>query len=94
MTSVQWSIRAAVSYRSFPVPKGAEAFSAYAIASANGLVPETEYTARLTLSHPMTFETLGEGLRLFEGSALRDLAGQHKRLRDNIRARKKSKKGP
>jgi hypothetical protein len=51
----------------FPVPKGAEAFTAYAIASAKGLTPEMENAAHLTLDHPMTFESLGEGLRLFEG---------------------------
>jgi len=30
--------------------------------------------ARLTLGHPLTFESLGDALRLFEGCALRDLA--------------------
>jgi hypothetical protein len=55
-----------------------------------------DYAARFTLNHPMTFENLGEGLRFFEGSALRDLAGHHKRNRDNIRTRKvaKPRKGP
>jgi len=38
--------------------KGAEAFGAYAIASAKGLIPEMENAARLTMDHPMTFEVL------------------------------------
>jgi hypothetical protein len=87
MASVQSSIRAEVSHRSSPVPQGAEAFSAYAIASAKNLIPEMEYAARFTVDQPMTFEVLGERLRLFEGSALRNLASSHKRSRDN-RARK------
>jgi hypothetical protein len=84
MTSVQSSIRAAVSHGAFPAPKGAEAFAAYAIASGKGLVPEMENAARQTLDHPMTFEILGEGLRLFEGWALRDLASFRGRCRDNL----------
>jgi hypothetical protein len=85
MTSVQTSIRLRVKWEEFPAPKGAEAFAAYAIASAKGLIPEMENAARLTLNHPMTFENLGEGLRLFEGSALRDLAGFRKRDREKSR---------
>jgi hypothetical protein len=34
----------------------------------------------------MTFEVLGEGLRLFEGWALRDLANLRKRYRDNLKS--------
>ena len=84
MASVQSSIRAKVKLEEFPAPKGAEAFPAYAIASAKSLIPEMERAARLTLDHQMTFETLGEGLRLFEGWALRDLIGFRKRCRDNL----------
>jgi hypothetical protein len=84
MASVQSFIRAEVSRGEFPAPKGAEAFSAYAIASGKGLIPEMENAARQTLDHPMTFEILGEGLRLFEGWALRDLANFRKRYRDNL----------
>jgi hypothetical protein len=80
MAAVQSSIRILVKCGEFPAPKGAEAFAAYAIASAKGLIPEMENAARLTLSHPMTFENLGDGLRLFEGSALRDLASSRKRI--------------
>jgi len=84
MTSVQSSIRAEVSRGEFPAPSGAEAFSAYTIASTKGLIPEMEYTARLTLDYPMTFETIGEGLRLFEGWALCDLANYRMRCQDNL----------
>jgi hypothetical protein len=84
MASVQSTIRAEVKRGEFPVPKGAEVFPAYAIASAKGLIPEMENAARWTLNHPMTLETLGEGLRLFEGWALRDLAGFRKRCRDSF----------
>ena len=84
MASVQSFIRAEVNRGEFPSPTGAEAFAAYAIASGKKLIPEMEYAARLTLDHPMTFEILGEGLRLFEGWALRDLANFRKRCRDNL----------
>jgi hypothetical protein len=79
MASVQSSIRILVKCGEFPAPKGAEAFAAYAIASAKELIPEMENAALLTLDQPMTFENLGEGLRLFEGSALRDLVSFHNR---------------
>ncbi|KAF8491514.1 hypothetical protein F5888DRAFT_1053594 [Russula emetica] len=86
MASMQSYIRAEVSHGVFPTPKGAEPFSAYAIASSKRLVPEMENAARQTLDHPMTFEVLGEGLRLFEGWALRDLANLRKRYRDNLKS--------
>lgn len=86
MASVQSSIRAQVSRGAFPAPSGADAFSAYAIASAKGLTPEMEYAAHLTLAHPMTFEILGEVLREFEGRALRDLAKFRKRCRDKLKS--------
>ena len=84
MDSVQSFIRAKVSRKAFPVPKGAEAFTAYAIASSKKLIPEMEDAARLTLDHPMTFKGLGEGLRLFEGWALRDLFDFRRRCRDKF----------
>jgi len=84
MDSVQSSIRAKVKCGEFPAPKGAEAFSAYAIASGKGLITEMENAARQTLDLPMTFETLGEGLRLFDGWALRDLANFRKRCKDSL----------
>ena len=84
MASVQSSIRTAVSQGAFPAPEGVEAFAAYAIASRKGLISEMENAARQTLNHPMTFEILGEGLRLFEGDALRDLASFRRRCRENL----------
>jgi hypothetical protein len=83
MDSVQSFIRTKVKCGEFPAPKGTEVFAAYAIASGQGLIPEMEKAARQTLGHPMTFETLGENLRLFEGWALRDLANYRGRCLDS-----------
>jgi hypothetical protein len=77
-------IRTEVERGDFPTPVGTGAFRAYAVACNKGLIPEMEYAARLTLDHPMTFETLGESLRLFEGWALRDLARFRKRCRETL----------
>jgi hypothetical protein len=84
MTSVMSSIRAKVKRGEFPASKGTEAFTAYVIAGAIGLIPEMESAARQTLDYPMTFEVLGEGLRLFEGWALRDLVNFRKRCKDAL----------
>jgi BTB/POZ domain len=84
MDQTQSFIRAEVSCGSFPMPTGTEVFCAYAIASSKRLIPEMEDAARLTLDHPMTLETLGEGLRFFEASALQDLVRFRKRCRDNL----------
>ena len=73
MGSVESYIRFAIKHGKFPAPVRAEGFSAYAIASSMGLVPEAEDAARLTLGQPMTFKSLGEGLRSFKGQALYDL---------------------
>ena len=86
MYSVQSSIRAEVSRGASPAPNGIEAFTAYAIASAKDLIPETENAARLTLDLPMTFESLGEGLKLLQGWALLDLVNFRRRCRDNLLA--------
>ncbi|KAI9445820.1 hypothetical protein BJY52DRAFT_1228661 [Lactarius psammicola] len=83
MESVQSNIRDEIKLGRFPAPVEAEGFSAYAIATRMGLIPEMENPARLTLRYPMTFETLGEGLRSFKGRALCDL----------IRYRKSSNQG-
>jgi hypothetical protein len=84
MDSIQSLIRTKVKSKEFPAPKGTEAFAAYAIASGKGLIPEMEKAANSTLDYPMTFETLGEGLRLFEGWALRDLANYRGRCSANL----------
>lgn len=57
-----------------PALDGAQVFRVYAIASRNELTPEKETIARLILDQPMTFEHLGDELRLFEGWALSELA--------------------
>lgn len=84
MSAVQSSIRAEVARRDLPVPTGAQSFRAFAIAFSNNLTPEMGATARLTLDYPLTFEMLGDELRLFSGPALRELAGLRKTCRDNI----------
>ena len=84
MASVQSYVRSEVKRGTFSAPVGAEAFHAYAVASSMGLTPEMESAARLTLGYPMTFESLGEGLRSFEGWALCDLVRYRKRCRNNL----------
>ena len=84
MVQAQSYIRTEVDRGGFPSPVGTEVFRAYAIASSNGLIPEMERAARLTLDHPMTFESLGEGLRLYDGSALRELARFRKRCAETL----------
>lgn len=84
MAAVQSSIRAEVGRKSYPLLTGAAVFHTYAIASNKGLIPEMENAARLTLDHPMTFESIGDELRLFNGWALRDLASFRKRCRDSV----------
>ena len=73
MEKVESNIRSAIQLGEFPAPVKAEGFHAYAIASDLGLVREAEDSARLTLDQPMTFESLGEGLRSFKGRVLCDL---------------------
>ena len=73
MVSIQSHIRAEVKRGTYPAPGAAEALSAYTIASSLGLVLEAENAARLTEGQPLTFESLGEGLRSFKGRALREL---------------------
>lgn len=84
MSAVQTSIRAEVVRRDLPAPTGAQSFRAFAIAFSNNLTPEMGATARLTLDYPLTFEMLGDELRLFSGPALRELSGFRKTCRDNI----------
>jgi hypothetical protein len=84
MASIQSAIRAEIKRGAFPAPVGTEAFRGYAIASSMGLIPEMESAARLTLSYPMTFESLGEGLRSFNGRELCSLVRYRKRCIDNL----------
>ena len=73
MESIQLDIRDKVECGTFPAPDKAQAFSAYALANSFGLTPEMEQTARLTLDQPITFQSLGDGSRLFEGRSLCEL---------------------
>jgi BTB/POZ domain len=84
MPAVQSFIRTEIRLRVPATRTADEAFRAYAIASKNGLSPETSKTAYLTLDYPLTFESLGSELCLFEGWALRDLARYHKSRRDDV----------
>jgi hypothetical protein len=79
MDAAQSSIRAEVSRRGLLPSTDAGVFRVNAVACSEGLIPERVTAARLTLGHPLTFESVGDGLRLFEGWELRDLA--HFRLR-------------
>jgi hypothetical protein len=90
MDAVQSSIRAEVIRRTPPALNGTQAFRTYAIASRNGLTPEMEMAARLTLDQPMTLEHLGPELRLFEGRALSELSHFRKACRDNLVSRLQS----
>ncbi|KAH9053912.1 hypothetical protein EDB87DRAFT_145811 [Lactarius vividus] len=83
MVPIQSYIRAEI--KRWPsMPMGADPFRRYAIASSLGLNPEMESAARLTLGYPMTFESLGDGLRSFKGQALCDLIRYRKHCRDNL----------
>ena len=73
MELIQLDIRENVECGTFPAPDKAQAFSAFALASSLGLIPEMDHAAHLTLGQPMTFESLGEGLRSFKGKALCEL---------------------
>jgi hypothetical protein len=84
MSAVQSSIRAGLARRELHAPTEGQAFREFAISSNNKLSPEMGTAARLTLDFPLTFEALGDGLRLFKGLALRDLVGFRKKCRDNI----------
>ncbi|KAH9023516.1 hypothetical protein EDB84DRAFT_1580437 [Lactarius hengduanensis] len=84
MVTVQSCIRAEIACGLPPTRDEAEAFRIYAIASSSGLTSEMEMAALLTLDQLMTFEHLGDQLRLFEGPALRELSRFRKSCRDNL----------
>jgi hypothetical protein len=69
MDGAQTSIREEISRRGLLSSTGAEAFRVYAVAYSKGPIPEVEDAARLTLGQPLTFGSLGDTLRLFEGCA-------------------------
>ena len=75
MGAVQSFIRAEVSREGLLSPtESGGVFRMYAVACNKRLIPEMETAARLTLNYPLTFESVGEALRLFDGWALRGLA--------------------
>ena len=84
MGVVQSSIRDKVARRQPPVLDGTQAFRAYTIASSRKLIPEMNMAASLTLDYPMTFEHLGDDLRLFTGCALHELVNFRKSCRDQL----------
>jgi len=84
MAAIQSSIRAEVRCKTYSTLTGNGSFHAYAIASSKRLSPEIESTARLTLDNPMTFESIGDEVGLFDGWALRDLARYRKRCRNSV----------
>jgi hypothetical protein len=84
MDAVQSFIRAEVGRRGLLSSTRGRVFRAYAIACSKRLVPEMATAARLTLGYPLTFESLGDALRLFEGWALRDLADFRQRSIHNF----------
>ena len=74
MGAFQSSICVEITSRPPSALDGAHVFRAYVITSRNELTPEKEMIALLILDQPMTFEHLGDELRLFEGWALGELA--------------------
>ena len=84
MTTVQSSIRTEVGRRGLLSPTGAESFRVFAVACRNGLIPEMEAAALLTLDYPMTFKFLGDILKSFEPWALHKLARFHRYCRVSL----------
>ncbi|KAI9450610.1 hypothetical protein BJY52DRAFT_1191702 [Lactarius psammicola] len=84
MDLVQSFIRGEVARKQPPVLDSAQAFRAYTIASSRRLIPEMNMAASLTLDHPMTFEYLGDDLRLFTGCSLHELVNFRKSCRDEL----------
>ncbi|KAH9020935.1 hypothetical protein EDB85DRAFT_441518 [Lactarius pseudohatsudake] len=84
MVTVQSCIRAEIARRPSPARNESEAFRIYAITSSSRLTSEMEMAALLTLDQPMTFEHLGDQLRLFEGPALHELFRFRKSCRDDL----------
>ena len=90
MGAVRSLIRAEVSRRGLLSPTdSAGVFHMYAVACNKRLIPEIDTAARLSLNYPLTFESIGEALRLFDGWALRGLADFRLRCADELESRKK-----
>ncbi|KAF8502673.1 hypothetical protein F5888DRAFT_1112100 [Russula emetica] len=84
MDTVRSSIRAEITRKKLFSSSRAGLFRVYAVAYKRKLIPEMAMAARLTLSHPLTFKSLGDTLRLFKGCALRDLADFRRRSIDKF----------
>ncbi|KAI9450614.1 hypothetical protein BJY52DRAFT_172389 [Lactarius psammicola] len=84
MGAVQSAIRAELLRGSSSTRNATQAFRMYAIARSSGLPSERDTAAHLTLDQPLTFEHLGDDLRLFEGPALCELSRFRKNCRDNL----------
>jgi hypothetical protein len=75
MGAVQSFIRAEVSCKGLLSPSDSGGtFHMFTAACSKRLLPEMETAARLTLGYPLTFESIGETLRSFDGEALCGLA--------------------
>jgi hypothetical protein len=74
MDTIRSSTRAEIGRKKLFSSTRAGLFRVYAVAYKKKLIPEMAMAARLTLHYPLTFESLGDALRSFEGCALRDLA--------------------
>ena len=84
MEEAQSLIRAEFSRSRLLSSTPAEVFRVYAFAYRKGLISEVATAARHTLGHSLTFESLGDALRLFDGGALRDLADFRRRSIHNF----------
>jgi hypothetical protein len=74
MDTIRSSIQAEISRKKLFSSTRAGLFRVYATAHRKRLIPEMAIAARLTLYHPLTFESLGNTLPLFEGWACRILS--------------------
>jgi hypothetical protein len=80
MGAIQSFIRAEVSCKQLLSPSDSGgAFHMFTAACSKQLIPEMETAARLTLGYPLTFESVGEALRTFDGEALCGLFDFRKR---------------
>jgi hypothetical protein len=84
MMTIQSSIRAEISCRGLLLPMDTNTFHLFAVVYRKSLVLEMRAAAHLMLGYPMTFKSLGEALRSFEGLALFDLYCFHQQCRDEI----------
>ncbi len=91
MGAVQSFIRAEVNRKELLSPTDSGGvFKMYAIAYNKRLVPEMETAARLSLDYPLTFESIGEALRLFDDRALHGLVDFRQRCLHDLSSRLKS----